>query len=130
MTGTPPPFGFLHRLIVHAEWRRGYRPHFSIRRAPRHGDRTRNGDEHGSLLMCHTCSGVGYLFESDELRDAAPATASPRTYDQLTEQEGGPPNERIGEDYAPVRECVRLDPSECVFHGPVVRARNAARPSS
>lgn len=34
-----------------------------------------------------------YLLEG-KTADGRPITAKPRTYDQLTEQEGGPPNER------------------------------------
>lgn len=57
--------GFIRRYVVHAEWHPGYRPRFSIRRAPRAGDRVTDGDETGTLRPCCECSTVGFLFVPD-----------------------------------------------------------------
>lgn len=45
------------RLVVHVEWHRGYWPRLSVRRAPKHGDRGREG----RLMRCPLCSGDGFL---------------------------------------------------------------------
>lgn len=54
--------GFIWRWTVHAEWHPDHRPRFSIRRAPRHGQRVTDGGEEGALIACRECSGDGYLF--------------------------------------------------------------------
>lgn len=50
------------RWIVHFECHWGYRPRFSIRRAPRAGDWVENGGERGELIGCPECSSDGFLF--------------------------------------------------------------------
>lgn len=63
----------LRIYILHLEWHRGYRPHVSLKRKPRAGDRVSNGGQMGTLLTCHTCSGTGTLHQPDWLRDAVRA---------------------------------------------------------
>jgi hypothetical protein len=53
------------RYILHIEWHKGYKPRFSIRRVPRHGDKVFDGGEKGTLIACQTCSTTGFLFKSD-----------------------------------------------------------------
>lgn len=54
----------LARYVLHLEWTRGYRPHVSLRRAPRHGDRVTDGGRTGTLERCQPC-GEGFLFRPD-----------------------------------------------------------------
>ena len=54
------------RWNVHFEYHRGYRPRFSIRRAPKHGDRGIDGGEPGTLIRCEMC-GDGFLHMPDRL---------------------------------------------------------------
>jgi hypothetical protein len=57
--------GFIKRYILHLEWHRGYKPHFSIRRMPRQGDRVTDAGITGTLRRCPTCSGQGTLIVPD-----------------------------------------------------------------
>lgn len=55
----------IKRYILHIEFHWGYRPHISLRRAPRHGDRVVDGGEMGTLEACDKCSTVGFLHRAD-----------------------------------------------------------------
>lgn len=48
------------RWVLHVEAHWGYRPHISIRRAPRSGDVVMNGGERCVLERCQHC-GEGFL---------------------------------------------------------------------
>jgi hypothetical protein len=60
------------RYVVHIEGHRGYWPRLSIRRAPRHGDRTMNGGQPGTLVRCPEC-GEGFLHRPDTRQATSPA---------------------------------------------------------
>jgi hypothetical protein len=51
---------------IHLEVHKGYLPKLKIFRAPRHGDRVRDGGIMGTLVACQECSGVGLLHHADE----------------------------------------------------------------
>jgi hypothetical protein len=53
----------------------------------------------GDTAGVTTCLAIRQMRDTYAALDAVPAAeaGSARTYDQLTEQEGGPPNERINE---------------------------------
>lgn len=67
--------------ILHLEWNKGYRPHVSLRRKPKAGDRVLNGGEPGTLLTCDTCSGTGTLHQPDWLREAVKKPSPQMTYE-------------------------------------------------
>jgi hypothetical protein len=57
----------IRRYILHIELHKGYKPCVSIKRAPYHGQRVKNGNFPGTLKACPTCSGEGYLHELDNM---------------------------------------------------------------
>lgn len=57
----------IKRYIVHVEIRKGRKSYISIKRAPYHGQRVKNGNFPGTLRRCQTCSGEGYLHELDNM---------------------------------------------------------------
>lgn len=74
----------ISRWIVHFECHWGYRPRFSIRRAPRVGDRVVDGGEAGVLVACRDCSGVGFFNRLD----TAPAPGARGQAENETEEQG------------------------------------------
>jgi hypothetical protein len=56
----------IKRYILHIEWHLRRRPHISLRRIPKHGEKGTDGGLTGTFINCQSCSGVGQLFEPDE----------------------------------------------------------------
>jgi hypothetical protein len=69
--------GFIKRYILHVEWHPGYRPHISIRKMPRPGQRVVDGGVSGVLESCSNCSGDGMLLRPDAFPQGVKLLAKP-----------------------------------------------------